>query len=87
MTPARAAGIRRFWKLLAFQLVGAILGNASALVAYALLHWHTDPATVTLLSWFAGAVAGGLHQGLTPPRDATPADIPTLPPPPIGGNP
>ena len=81
MTPAREAGIRRFWKLLAFQLVGAILGNASALAAYVLLHYHSDPATVTVASWAAGAIAGGLHQGLTPPRDATPTDIPTLPPP------
>jgi hypothetical protein len=87
MTPARAARIRWFGRVLAYQVVGAVLGNASALAAYALIHFHSDPATVTLFSWFAGAVAGGLHQGMAIPQDATPADIPTLPPPPIGGNP
>jgi hypothetical protein len=89
LTPAKVEGVKRGARYFFYQILGAVVVNAAALAAFALLHWDADPAVVTIGSWAAASVAAAakrtatfnpmLVSGASPPADDEP--MPTLTPP------
>jgi hypothetical protein len=59
------AGVRRAVKFLAFALVGALAGNATAIASDLVARVTPDPAVVALASSVAGALAAGVHKSAT----------------------
>lgn len=65
LTPSWAAGARRFFKLLAFPILGVLLSNAAAWSVALLVHFHVDQSLATPAGVLIGAAVGGLHQKYT----------------------
>jgi hypothetical protein len=96
MSPSRAAGLRRFFKLLFFPVLGVVVTNAATWTATLLVSGlHVDPALANAGGLIVGAAIGGVHQTvswqsaggveppaplMTPPQPPFPASIPAMGP-------
>lgn len=65
MNPARAAGLRRFAKLLFFPIFGALVTNGAAWTVALLTNFHVDPTLANAGGILVGAAVGGVHQGMS----------------------
>jgi hypothetical protein len=81
LTPARAAGMRRFAKLVFFPVLGVVVTNAGAWATTAFLHLAVNPDIANAGGLLVGAAVGGVHQGLTW-QDPNAAPSPAVPIPP-----
>ena len=61
MSPSRAAGLRRFFKLLFFPVLGVVVTNAATWTATLLVSGlHVDPALANAGGLIVGAAIGGV---------------------------
>jgi len=65
ITPARAAGFRRAFKLVFFPVVGAVLTNGAGWVVSLLTSVHVPVDIASASGVLVGAALGGVHQGVT----------------------
>jgi hypothetical protein len=75
VTPKRAAGVRRFFKLLFFPVLGVLVTNAATWTVQLLLHLNIDPAAANATGLIVGAAIGGAA------KTSAWADVPPAPEP------
>lgn len=77
MTPSRAAGWRRFGKMILAPVAGVVLTNAAAWLVLFLVHLKVDSSVANAAGLVVGAALGGAHQSMTWANPAPTQEVPT----------